>query len=75
VSKDVQVQDGWLVVDGVKVSRVVTGRAGPCLQFVDKDKRRASRRGSRLVRAEIRAIIEACESCESRECEKGDDAT
>lgn len=45
------ITDGWATVDGVKIARFVAERG--VLQFVDKDRRRSSARGSRYVEVAV----------------------
>ena len=53
-------------VDGVPIARVVRTPSGkPRLQFCDKDRRRASERGSRFVEVSVEELAEAVENPDS----------
>lgn len=60
-SNRVQVDHGWLVVDGCRVARVVEAQGGKLLAFHDKDRWRSRDRGCNQPSAtigEIQAAIE-----------------
>lgn len=47
---------GFLKVDGVPVGRCIQGPDGPCLEFIDKDRRRSAIRGSNKVEVKLSDI-------------------
>lgn len=47
---------GFLKVDGVPVGRCIQRADGPCLEFIDKDKRRSRLRGSNRVEVKLSDI-------------------
>ena len=55
---------GFVVINGVKVARYLAERH--CLQFVDKDRRRASERGSRLFEVSIDALADLGDNTEGK---------
>lgn len=60
---------GFLKVDGVPVGRCVHRPDGPCLEFVDKDKRRSAKRGSDKVEVRLSDLNRVVKG---EEREKGD---
>lgn len=52
--------NNFVYVDGVKVARLVSNGDGrSCLQFMDRDHWRSSRRGSDKVQVAIRELLDA----------------
>lgn len=60
----VRITGGWVYVDGAKVARVVERGGRPCLEFLDRDRRRSSERGSRTILADVEELADAVR----REC-------
>ena len=61
---NIAVKNGFLVVDGVKVCRVL---GAGLLEVKDKDGRRARRRGSAFVRFTVHDLAQAmCEGVETK---------
>ena len=52
-------RDSFVYIDGVKIARVIDDSEG-CrqLQFIDKDRRRASRRGTDKVAIAVQELFE-----------------
>lgn len=50
---------GFVFVDGVKVARAVKRGAEMCLQFCDKDRRRAAARGTRYPEVGVGELVAA----------------
>ena len=51
---------GFVFVDGVKVARVVRREGAElCLQFCDRDRRRAARRGTRYPEVGVGELVRA----------------
>lgn len=51
--------DCFVYVDGVKIARLVAGDGGNrCLEFLDKDRRRSSRRGTDRVTVAVRELMD-----------------
>ena len=56
---------GFVFVDGVKVARVVRREGAElCLQFCDKDRRRAAARGTRYPEVGVGELVEAVRELE-----------
>jgi len=50
---------GFVFVDGVKVARAVRRGGRVCLQFCDRDRRRAARRGTRYPEVGVGELVRA----------------
>jgi len=55
---------GFVFVDGVKVARAVRRGSGICLQFCDRDRRRAARRGTRYPEVGVGELVRAVRELE-----------
>ena len=52
-------RDSFVYIDGVKIARVIDDdEGGRQLQFIDKDRRRASRRGTDKVTIAVQELFE-----------------
>lgn len=54
-------REGFVIVDGIKIGKVVQGPNGPTLQFCDKNRFRAAKRGTRYVELSIQSLRDAVE--------------
>lgn len=50
--------DHFVYVDGVKIARLVEFEGARCLEFLDKDRRRSSRRGTDRVSVAVKELLE-----------------